>query len=119
MAFLFGSSVTRDVDSANDVDVAVSFARPVSLLEQSELAAQLEELVGRAVDVVDLDQASTVLRWEIVRSGVAVCARDPRDVLEFRARVPLEYFDLQPFLEREADGLRRVLEQARWSRSKS
>jgi hypothetical protein len=46
-------------------------------------------------------------------------ARDPRELADFRARVPIEYFDLQPFLEREAEGLRKVLERSRWSSSTS
>lgn len=95
------------------MDVAISFARPISLLAQTELAARLEAIVGREIDLVDLDAASTVLRWEVARQGIPIWAKEPGDVVEFRARVPLEYFDLQPFLEREAAGLRRVLERAR------
>ena len=117
LAFLFGSSVTRGVEAARDIDVAIAFARPVSLLEQCELGAQLEQAVGREVDLVELDEASTLLRWEVVRDGIVLWARDGRDLADFRARVPLEYFDLQPYLEREAAGLRRVLEKARWSSS--
>ncbi len=119
LAFLFGSSVTRGIDAARDIDVAVSFARPVSLLEQCELGVQLEQVVGLEIDLVDVDSASTLLRWEVVRKGVVLCARDQRDLADFRARVPLEYFDLQPYLDHEAEGLRRVLERARWSGSNS
>jgi uncharacterized protein len=119
LAFLFGSSVTKGLASANDVDVAVAFAHSVSLLEQCELGARLEEIVGREVDLVDLDEASTLLRWEVARSGIVLWARDQRELADFRARVPLEYFDLQPFLEREAEGLRKVLERSRWSSSTS
>jgi predicted nucleotidyltransferase len=119
LAFLFGSAVTRGPDLARDVDVAVAFAQPLSLLQQCALCAQLEQIVGREIDLVDLDGASTLLRWEVVRNGIALAARDRRDLVDFRARVPLEYFDLQPYLEREADGLRRALEKSRWSASTS
>lgn len=119
LAFLFGSSVTKGLASANDIDVAVAFAHSVSLLEQCELGARLEEIAGREVDLVDLDEASTLLRWEVVRNGVVLWARDQRELADFRARVPLEYFDLHPFLEREAEGLRKVLGRSRWSNSTS
>jgi hypothetical protein len=117
LAFLFGSAATRGPNAARDVDVAVAFAQPLSLLQQGALCAQLEQIVGREIDLVDLDSASTLLRWEVVRSGIVLAARDRRDLVDFRARVPLEYFDLQPYLEREADGLRRALEKSRWSAS--
>lgn len=119
LAFLFGSAATRGPDAARDVDVAVAFAQPLSLLQQCTLCAQLEQIVGREIDLVDLDSASTLLRWEVVRTGIVLAAKDRHDLVDFRARVPLEYFDLQPFLEREADGLRRALEKSRWSDSTS
>ncbi len=107
-ALLFGSSVTRP-DGARDVDVALSFDAPLSLMEMGALAVLLESAVGKSVDVVDVDEATTLLRWEIVRAGRTLVARDVPAMLDFRAHVPLEYADLRPYLDREAEGLRRVL----------
>ena len=119
LALLFGSSVTRGLVGARDLDVAVAFARPVSLIEQCRLGELLEEVAGREVDLIDLDSASTLLRSEVARHGVVLWARERRDLVDFRARAPLEFFDLQPHRERQAEGLRRVLEAARWSSSTS
>ncbi len=119
LAFLFGSSVSRGLDSAKDVDVASAFAGPLTLLEQGTIATQLEQVAEREIDLIDLDATSTLLRWEVARSGVVLFARDHAELVEFRARVPLEYFDLEPFLVREAAGLRLALEETRWSSSKS
>jgi predicted nucleotidyltransferase len=119
LALLFGSSVTRGLESARDLDVAVAFMRPVSLMDQCRLGEHLEKAAGREVDLVDLDNASTLLRSEIARHGVVLWTRDRSDLIDFRARAPLEFFDLQPYREREAEGLRRVLEASRWSSSTS
>jgi predicted nucleotidyltransferase len=113
LAFLFGSAVSRGLDSAKDVDVAAAFTHPLTLLEQGTLATQLEQVTEREVDLIDLDATSTLLRWEVARGGVVLFARDHAELVEFRARVPLEYFDLEPFLVREAAGLRRALEETR------
>ncbi|MBK7975679.1 MAG: hypothetical protein IPK07_21160 [Deltaproteobacteria bacterium] len=118
-AYLFGSTVTRDPATARDVDVAVSFTVSPSLFAVGELATSLEGVLGREVDVVDLDDATTLLRWEVVRSGRVLMAPDPRALAEFRARVPLEYLELKPHLERQAAGLRRVLRERAWSVSTS
>jgi len=118
-ALLFGSTVLKGFDSARDVDVAVAFTRPLSLLEQGTIATQLEQVAEREVDLVDLDATSTLLRWEVARGGVVLFARDRAELVEFRARVPIEYFDLEPFLVREAAGLRRALQETPWSSSKS
>jgi hypothetical protein len=105
--------VSRGLDSAKDVDVAIAFTHPLTLLEQGTIATQLEQVTEREVDLIDLDASSTLLRWEVARGGIVLFARDHAELVDFRARVPLEYFDLEPFLIREAAGLRRALEEAR------
>jgi predicted nucleotidyltransferase len=117
LALLFGSSVTRGLERARDIDIAVSFTRPMSLMEQCHFGESLEKVAGREVDLIDLDSASTLLRSEVARHGVVLWTRARRDLIEFRARVPLEFFDLQPFREHQAKGLRRALEASRWSSS--
>ena len=108
-AFLFGSGAARGPEEARDIDVAVAFARAPGLMELAALASDLERLVGKTVDVIDLDEASTLLRWEVLRTGRLLVAPDEAVWLAFAARVPLEYADLRPYLDREAAGLRRAL----------
>jgi predicted nucleotidyltransferase len=87
LALLFGSSVTRGLENARDLDVAVAFMWPVSLMEQCRLGEHLENVAGREIDLVDLDSGSTLLRAEVARHGVVLWARDRRDLVDFRARV--------------------------------
>src|SRR5687767_988703 len=88
-AVLFGSAVTRGFDAARDVDVAVGFTRTPTWMERSRLAGELEDAIGREVDLVDLDEASTLLRWEVVRTGLPIAVGDAEALTRFRARVPL------------------------------
>lgn len=108
-AILFGSCATKGPDQARDVDVAVRLRAPLSLMGLGALELELEDAVGKEVDVVDVDEASTVLRWEILRTGRVVDARDEEALHAFRVYVPLEYADLRPYLDREAAGQRRAL----------
>lgn len=119
LALLFGSSITRGLEGARDLDIAVAFTRSISLMEQCRLGEQLETVAGREVDLIDLDSASTLLRSEVARQGIVLWARERCDLIDFRARSPLEFFDLQPYREQQAEGLRRVLEASRWSNSTS
>ncbi len=108
-AVLFGSAAV-DPDRAHDVDVGASFeAGSPSWQELGRMEAELETAVGRDVDIVDLDDASTVLRWEVVSRGKLIVAPHREAWLDFQARVPIEMADLRPYLERESAGLRRSL----------
>jgi predicted nucleotidyltransferase len=118
-AMLFGSACTRGVEVAADLDVAISLATPLGLLERARLATSLETKLGMEVDLVELDEASTLLRWEVVKHGRTIVANDARALLDFQARVPIEWADLEPYFARESEGLRRALEETRWSRSSS
>jgi predicted nucleotidyltransferase len=108
-ALLFGSTLTRGPERARDVDVAVSFTEPKPLLLLGRLEGDLERAAGREIDVVDIDRATTLLRWEVARGGQVLVCRDRDELTEFRARASLEYLDIQPHRERQARGLRRAL----------
>lgn len=110
-AYLFGSAATGNPGRARDIDVAIGFARSPSLFELGHIAALLEDAVGREreVDVVDLASASTLLRYEVLRRGHVVVVNDEFAVLAFQARVPMEYFDLQPHIERQLVGVLRTV----------
>jgi predicted nucleotidyltransferase len=116
-AVLFGSAATRGPERARDIDIAVSFAHSPSWMELGALASDLAQVGVRDADVVDLGEASTLLRREVLYTGRLIAVPDRQAWHAFQGSVPLEYEDLRPFLERESAGLRRVLEGARWSAS--
>jgi hypothetical protein len=86
-------------------------------MDLGALASDLARVTVLEPDLVDLGEASTLLRREVLNRGRLVTAPDRAAWLAFQRSVPLEYEDLRPFLERESAGLRRVLEEARWSAS--
>ena len=117
-ALLFGSAATRGPDSARDVDIAISTSVSLGLMDRMRLATELESATGRTVDIVDLDEASTLLRREVLRDGLIIVVNEPTALLAFKARVPIEWADLEPYFERESAGLVKVLKEARWSKSR-
>jgi predicted nucleotidyltransferase len=116
-AVLFGSAVTRGLDQARDVDIAVSFGTSPSWMALGALASELAQIAALEPDLVDLEDASTLLRREVLNTGRLITAPDRAAWLDFQRTVPLEYEDLRPFLERESAGLRRVLARVPWSAS--
>lgn len=102
-AYLFGSQARNDASRISDVDVAVLFAagnQRTLVGPLSNLTGYLERVLGRPVDLVDLQTASPDLVHRILRDGELVLDNDPDERVEFEVRARNEYFDLAPHLER-------------------
>jgi hypothetical protein len=66
---VFGSVVRGEADEASDIDLLVEFEAGRSLLDQTKLMLDLEELLGGRVDVVTEGGLSRLLRRKILREA--------------------------------------------------
>ena len=112
LAVLFGSAATGRSHAASDVDIGLIFAREESLARELDLQLALERVVGRSVDLVRLDEASTLVRWQVAVHGVPICAA-PHEWSRFRARAASEYADFRPAFEAAAARFQRRLLEGR------
>ena len=110
-AYLFGSHARGEEKVSSDVDIAVLFPRQASALERSALTSpattvrgDLERLLRRPVDLVDLRGAPVDLIHRVLRDGQLLVERDARERVRFEVEKRNEYFDLLPFLKRYRRG---------------
>ncbi|HVT15447.1 MAG TPA: nucleotidyltransferase domain-containing protein [Thermoanaerobaculia bacterium] len=94
-ATVFGSQARGQERAGSDIDIGL-------LLDPDtpELRVKIEAELGRAakrqVDLVFLDSAPPLLRFEIARDGVLLVARDRNDWVDFRTRAMLDWWDWAP-----------------------
>ena len=69
---LFGSTARGTTRKSSDIDLMVSFARPVGLLGLSALKNRLEAVLEHPVDLATPDALSPELRETVEREGVHV-----------------------------------------------
>jgi len=91
--YLFGSRADGTAVSGSDWDIGLVGAKSdkASLLE---LAARLSSLLGSDVDLVDLDKASTALRFEVLRKGRIVASFVPSRIERFEMDTLTAYQNL-------------------------
>lgn len=65
--YLFGSHLTGEARERSDIDLGILFDQETSLAEVVDLETELEDALGRRVDVVDVGRAGPFLALEIVR----------------------------------------------------
>src|SRR6185437_9681439 len=74
--YLFGSTGTSYETSESDLDIAILASTCLAPLQKWHLSQEIALLIKRNVDIVDLKEASTVLRMEIISTGKRIYCRD-------------------------------------------
>jgi predicted nucleotidyltransferase len=94
LAVLFGSAARGTSRPRSDLDVGVLLERGQERLTDVEVV--LARATGRRVEVVPLDSAPPLLRFEIARDGRVLLERTPHAWTDFRARAMTDWWDWAP-----------------------
>jgi len=71
-AALFGSSVRGEMKESSDVDILVRIDKDISLLDFVGIKLELEDVLGKRVDLVEYDTIKPRLRDRILREQVVI-----------------------------------------------
>jgi predicted nucleotidyltransferase len=100
LAAVFGSSARGAASRSSDLDIGVEGV-PSSRLPA--LAVTLSRLAGREVDLIQLETAPPLLRFEIARDGVLLAERTEGRWPAFQARAMVDWWDWAPTARRFAE----------------
>lgn len=92
---LFGSEVSGRTHAGSDVDFAGLFRSRPDPLALLEARADVERILGRSVDLVDLATASPILAMQILRAGRRLFGARSPALAAFEAILPSRYADLK------------------------
>ena len=99
LAVAFGSVARGEGHSRSDLDLGL-LLDPTS----SDLRREVEVTAGRAarrrVDIVYLDEASPLLRFEIARDGKVLLERRSQLWVDFKAQAMIDWWDWGPTARR-------------------
>jgi hypothetical protein len=95
LAVLFGSRARGEERPRSDVDLGVLLETYTPDL-RFKVEAELGRAAGREVDVVLLDDAPPLLRFEIARDGVLLFQREDHLWTDIKARAMLDWWDWAP-----------------------
>jgi predicted nucleotidyltransferase len=97
--YIFGSTARGDDTVRSDIDIAVLFDTPPDPTlagPRLTLEGELERVLGRPVDLIDLGSAPADLVHRVLRDGDVVVDLDRARRLRFEVARRNEYFDLEP-----------------------
>lgn len=70
LAFLFGSFASRRIRRSSDVDIGVLFKTVPDMDAINDIIEELSPILQREIDLVILNQASPVLKMQILKNGI-------------------------------------------------
>ena len=97
-ALLYGSQARGSAHEGSDVDIAI-VADDLDFMQRIEMAGQLEDLLGRSVDLVDLMAVGQPLFGEVMKDGVELLG-DFDLMYELRLRNLYEQEDWVPIMKK-------------------
>lgn len=115
-AYLAGSlSIRTSFGHLSDVDIAILLMDQIKsdqfldyqLYFFSELAKRLE---SESIDVVILNQASLLLKLQVIKSGQILFTRDEKQRVSFETKAVMDYLDFKKFDEIQNEALGRRLQ---------
>ena len=111
--YLFGSYATGDEWAKSDIDIAV-YVNEEKVKNFFELKVDLLTLLTDAlktdeVDLVVLNKATPVLKYEVLTKGVLIFMKDKKTHIEFYLRGFKEFFDFRYLLEKNYKAVMNVL----------
>ncbi|MEO6193723.1 MAG: nucleotidyltransferase domain-containing protein [Thermoanaerobaculia bacterium] len=99
LAVLFGSTARGEARKGSDVDLGV-LLDPDTREVRSKVLVQLDRAAGREVDLVFLDEALPLLRFEISRDGVLLFERQEGLWTGFKVKAMVDWWDWAPTIRR-------------------
>lgn len=92
--YLFGSAARDALRKESDLDIAVLSPAPTDRLKRWECAETIARAYNRDIDLVDLSEADTVMRFEIISGAHRIFCADTTAAERFEDKVYYEMIDL-------------------------
>ena len=104
LAVLFGSMARGQARPQSDVDLGV-LLDPDTPDVRFKAETELGRAAGRAVDVVFLNQAPPLLRFEIAKEGILLHQDQNHLWTDFKTQAMLDWWDWEPIAKQMEDAL--------------
>ena len=110
--YLFGSQSNASAKKDSDIDIALLVGKKASFggfdTPQGRYSQDLRKVLGKAVDIVDLSNASVDFAYRVVREGQVLKGVGSRKRIEFEEKVLRVYFDMKPFFDEYAKSIHEI-----------
>lgn len=98
-AYVFGSLARDEANNMSDIDIAVMFNGNLDSLQDAitrgEIIEEVKFKFNMPCDVVSLNRASTIMKYNVVQEGIVIIDDESR--ASFESLALREYWDFKPY----------------------
>ena len=92
--YVFGSYADNTSTADSDIDIAFLTYSKISAIKKWEIQEELASVLVIDVDLIDLKDATTILRTEVIEKGKLIYAVDSTEIGQFEMTTYSMYADL-------------------------
>lgn len=98
-AYIFGSFVQEKLKRDSDIDVAIYLDKNIEAETYLEIKMDLMEACNREIDLIILNDAIPLLKYEIYRNHILLFTKDKILESNFKVKTLFEYNDIKRYLD--------------------
>lgn len=102
-AYIFGSYVEGKMRKDSDIDIAVYLKKDMDIDLYLKIKMDLTDSIQREVDLVILNNAPPLLKYEIYKNNISLFTRDKAEESKYKVRTLFEYDDIKKYLDLSYD----------------
>jgi len=95
LAFVYGSYASKRISPPSDVDIGILFKTIPPMDTINDITEALSSILTREVDLVILNQASPILKMQILKNGILLYASKRKYFHQFYTDTVNQYDDLK------------------------
>ncbi len=104
---LFGSYARNSQNAESDIDLAIKLQKEIQPKELFETKLQLEEIVKKDVDLIDLNNTQDGIKYEILMNGINLYVKDEMKFELYKLDMYREYLELNESRQMIIDNIKK------------
>ena len=102
-AYIFGSYAKGNIRENSDMDIAIYLKNNVDTSVYLDMKMKLSENIKREVDLVILNSATPLLKYEIYKNNILLFTHDKTIESKYKVKTLFEYNDIKNYLSLSYD----------------
>lgn len=102
-AYIFGSYAQGKIRVDSDIDIAIYLEKKIDIETYLEIKMYLSETCKREIDLIILNDATPLLKYEVYKKGILLFTRDRAIETSYKVKILFEYNDIKRYLDLSYD----------------